>query len=112
LLSASWLQQGRHNDRPEEGRREAGEISLSTVSFVLNRKRRSAISRETRDRVWEDARALNCHVNAGARRLARGNTNLVGSIISEISNPFFPDVIKGFEMAAAEQEAWNFCLQH
>jgi len=80
---------------------ERAQVSMSTVSFVLNNKRLSSISPETAKRVWEAARELNYHVNAHARRLARGRSNSVGLIISEISNPFFPDLIKGFETAAS-----------
>jgi DNA-binding LacI/PurR family transcriptional regulator len=82
---------------------ERAGVSLSTVSFVLNGKRRNSISPATSKRVWDAAHELNYHVNAHARRLARGRSNSVGLIISEISNPFFPDVIKGFEAAAAER---------
>src|SRR3954470_13696550 len=78
-------------------------VSLSTVSFVLNKKRRKSISPETTKRVWDAAQALNYHVNIHARQLARGQSNFVGLIISEIANPFFPDVIKGFETAASER---------
>ena len=78
-------------------------VSLSTVSFVLNKKRSKSISPETSKRVWEAAHELNYHVNVHARRLAQGRSNSVGLIISEISNPFFPDVIKGFEAAASDR---------
>jgi DNA-binding LacI/PurR family transcriptional regulator len=82
---------------------ERARVSLSTVSLVLNKKRRKSISPGTSKRVWEAARDLNYHANAHARRLARGRSNSVGLIISEISNPFFPEVIKGFETAAAHR---------
>jgi DNA-binding LacI/PurR family transcriptional regulator len=78
-------------------------VSLSTVSFVLNKKRIKSISPETTKRVWASAQALNYHVNVHARRLARGKSNFVGLIISEIANPFFPEVLKGFEKAASER---------
>lgn len=78
-------------------------VSLSTVSFVLNKKRSKSISPETTKRVWASAQQLNYHVNVHARRLARGKSNFVGLIISEIANPFFPDVLKGFEKAASER---------
>ncbi|HZR58869.1 MAG TPA: LacI family DNA-binding transcriptional regulator [Terriglobales bacterium] len=80
---------------------ERAGVSLSTVSFVLNKKRSSSISPATTKRVWAAAQDLNYHVNVHARRLARGQSNYVGLIISEIANPFFPDVIKGFETAAS-----------
>jgi DNA-binding LacI/PurR family transcriptional regulator len=82
---------------------ERAGVSLSTVSFVLNKKRSKSISPETSKRVWAAAQELNYHVNVHARRLARGQSNFVGLIISEIANPFFPDVIRGFEAAASER---------
>jgi len=78
-------------------------VSLSTVSFVLNNKRSKSISPETTRRVWASAKKLNYHINVHARRLARGKSNFVGLIISEIANPFFPDVLRGFEKAASER---------
>jgi DNA-binding LacI/PurR family transcriptional regulator len=82
---------------------ERAGVSLSTVSFVLNKKRTKSISPETSRRVWAVAQELNYHVNVHARRLARGQSNFVGLIISEIANPFFPDVIRGFETAASDR---------
>ena len=82
---------------------ERAGVSLSTVSFVLNKKRGMSISPETSKRVWAVAQELNYHVNVHARRLARGQSNFVGLIISEIANPFFPDVIRGFETAASDR---------
>jgi len=82
---------------------ERAGVSLSTVSFVLNKKRGKSISPETAKRVRAAAQELNYHVNVHARRLARGQSTFVGLIISEIANPFFPDVIRGFETAASER---------
>jgi DNA-binding LacI/PurR family transcriptional regulator len=82
---------------------ERAGVSLSTVSFVLNKKRGQSISPETSKRVLAVAQELNYHVNVHARRLARGKSNFVGLIISEIANPFFPDVIRGFETAATNR---------
>jgi LacI family transcriptional regulator len=76
-------------------------VSTSTVSLVLNNSK--AISPEISQRVWEIARALDYHANPHARRLQRGQSTSVGLIISEIANPFFPEIIKGFEAAASAQ---------
>src|SRR6266436_6000380 len=38
--------------------------------------------------------------NVHARRLATGRSDLFGLIISEIANPYFPEIIKGFQAAA------------
>src|ERR1700682_225597 len=91
---------------------ERAGVSLSTGSFVLNKKRIKSISPETSRRVWAVAQELNYHVNVHARRLARGQSNLVGLIISEIANPFFPDVIRGFELAATQVKIVTGTSQH
>jgi hypothetical protein len=92
----------RPHDRPNERRSGAGRC-ISHHRVVLNKKRGKSISRETAKRVWRAARELNYHVDVHARRLARGQSNLVGLIISEIANLFFPDVIRGFELAATQR---------
>jgi LacI family transcriptional regulator len=91
---------------------ERAGVSLTTASFVVNKKRWKSISLETAKRVWQAARELNYHVNVHARRLARGQSNLVGLIISEIANPFFPDVIRGFELAATQVKIVTGTSQH
>lgn len=76
-------------------------VSITTVSHVLNRTRR--VSPETRQRVLEAIRELNYYKDAHARRLARGRSDFFGLIVSDIGNPFFPELIKAFENAALEK---------
>ncbi|MGH9453099.1 MAG: LacI family DNA-binding transcriptional regulator [Terriglobia bacterium] len=78
-------------------------VSLTTVSHVINRTHIRSISSGTRQRVLEAAKKLNYQPNVHARRLALRRSNTVGLIISEISNPFFADVIQSFEKAASER---------
>jgi len=80
---------------------KVAEVSKATVSRVLNKAR--YVDAETRKRVLEAARQLNYYQNLHARRLARGRSDLFGLVISEIANPFFPEVIRGFEAAALER---------
>jgi DNA-binding LacI/PurR family transcriptional regulator len=80
---------------------ERAGVSLSTVSHVLNKTRYTAP--ETESRVLQVVEELNFHVNAHARRLAMKQTDLVGLIVSEIANPFFPEIINGFQTAAWEE---------
>ncbi len=82
---------------------ERAGVSLTTVSHVLNRTHIRSISSGTRQRVLEAARKLHYQPNVHARRLALRRSNTVGLIISEISNPFFADVIQSFEKAATER---------
>ncbi len=55
---------------------------------------------ETRRKVLETIRELGYYANAHARRLARGSSDFLGLVISDIENPFFPEVIKSFENEA------------
>jgi LacI family transcriptional regulator len=76
-------------------------VAESTVSHVMNHTR--FVAPETRRKVLQAIRELNYHGNAHARRLARGRCDFLGLIISDIENPFFPGLIKGFESAALER---------
>lgn len=76
--------------------RKAG-VSVTTVSHVINETR--PVARETRDRVLQVIRELSYYKNASARLLVRGESDSFGLIISDIENPFFPELIKNFEQA-------------
>jgi len=77
--------------------RQAG-VSPATVSRVLNNTH--YISDETRNRVLHVVDELSYFKNVHARRLATGKSDLFGLVISDIANPFFPEVIRGFQTAA------------
>ncbi|MDX2152158.1 MAG: LacI family DNA-binding transcriptional regulator [Bryobacteraceae bacterium] len=81
-------------------------VSISTVSHVLNNTR--PVAKETRDRVLTIAREMNYYRNAFGRRLARGRADAVGLIISDIVNPFFPELIRHFETAAVGRNLDTF----
>jgi LacI family transcriptional regulator len=76
-------------------------VSAATVSRVLSK--RPYISVETVNRVLEAVDELHYHRNVHARRLATGKSDLFGLVISEIANPFFPELIRGFQSAAWDQ---------
>lgn len=73
-------------------------VSPATVSRVLNKTH--YISDETKKRVLEVVDELSYYKNVHARRLATGQSDLFGLVISEIANPYFPEVIRGFQAAA------------
>lgn len=75
-------------------------VSVTTVSHVLNKTPHRPVAPETRQRILDAVRDLNYHLDANARRLAQNRSNLFGLIVSEIANPFFPEVIRSFEDAA------------
>jgi len=75
-------------------------VSESTVSHVLNGTKK--VAEQTREKILAAIRELNYHRDSDARRLARGRSNFLGLIISDIENPFYPGLIKSFETAAIE----------
>jgi LacI family transcriptional regulator len=79
--------------------REAG-VSTATVSHVINRTK--YVTDETRARVLSAIERCEYHPNAHARSLASGRSNMIGLLVSDISNPFFPELIKSIETAAFE----------
>ncbi len=82
-------------------------VSKSTVSRVLNRS--NSVDPETRRRILETVQRLNYYPNASAQRLARGRSDFFGLLISDIENPVFPEMIKGFE-SAATAKGYNLFL--
>jgi LacI family transcriptional regulator len=81
--------------------REAG-VSTATVSHVVNKTR--FVSDAVRERVLEAIEACNYYPNAHARSLASGSSRTLGLIISDIANPFFPELVKAIEAAAFERD--------
>ncbi len=76
-------------------------VSITTVSHVLNETR--PVAKTTCARVLKAAASLHYYKNTSARLLVRGQSDLVGLIISDIENPFFPELIKSFEKACAAE---------
>jgi DNA-binding LacI/PurR family transcriptional regulator len=73
-------------------------VSPATVSRVLNKTH--YIAEETERRVLEVVGQMKYFKNVHARRLATGKSDLFGLVISEIANPYFPELIRGFQAAA------------
>jgi DNA-binding LacI/PurR family transcriptional regulator len=80
--------------------REAG-VSTATVSHVINNTR--FVSQEVRARVLEAVESCGYYPNAHARSLASGRSHILGLVVSDISNPFFPELVKSIEAAAFER---------
>ena len=70
-------------------------VSIATVSHVLNETR--GTRPETKARVLAAIEELGYSQNQAARNLARGRSSLLGLIISDIRNPFFPEITSGFQ---------------
>ena len=79
--------------------REA-KVSTATVSHVLNKT--GQVSGKTRRQVLSVVRRLGYFPNAHARNLAWRTSRTLGMIVSDIENPFFPEVINSFEARARQ----------
>jgi DNA-binding LacI/PurR family transcriptional regulator len=79
--------------------KEAG-VSTATVSNVLNRTGR--VGSKTRQLVLSAVKRLGYVPDVHARRLASNDRRTLGIIVSDIENPFFPEVIKSFEIRARQ----------
>lgn len=76
-------------------------VSTATVSRVLNDS--GMVRPATTERVRRAITELNYVRNPNARGLRLGRTHMFGLIVSDINNPFFPELIDAFEGMAAEQ---------
>ena len=76
-------------------------VSAATVSRVLNNSPK--VRPETTERVRKVIRELRYVPNNSARSLRMGRTQLLGLIVSDINNPFFPELIQAFEECARER---------
>jgi LacI family transcriptional regulator len=86
--------------------KEAG-VSTATVSNVLNKT--GKVGRSTHRAVLSAVRRLGYVPDLHARHLASRDRRTLGIIVSDIENPFFPEVIKGFE-ARAQQLGYDAIL--
>ncbi len=77
-------------------------VSQSTVSRVMNHDPR--ISEATRERVEAAMSRLGYRPNAAARTLITGRSHLIGLVVSNITNPFYPEMIESIVAAAAEHD--------
>jgi LacI family transcriptional regulator len=76
------------------------DVSIATVSAVINGT--AAVRPERKKRVLDAMAALNYFPDAIARGLKTGKTNALGVVVPDITNPFYPEVIRGVEDIARQ----------
>lgn len=76
----------------------AAGVSSATVSRVINNVPR--VAGHTRQRVLDAIEQLHYTPNFAGRMLATQRTHTLGLIITDITNPFYPAVVRGVEAAA------------
>jgi DNA-binding LacI/PurR family transcriptional regulator len=73
-------------------------VSIATVSRTINGA--PVVSERLAKRVWQAIEQLNYFPNTHARSLVSGRSRILGIIVENITNPFFPELIQNFEEIA------------
>lgn len=81
---------------------DACHVSKATVSRYLNSS--GYVSQEVAERIAAKIEALNYVPSETARSLSTKNSNVIGVVIPEISNPFFAEIFKGISDVAEGQD--------
>lgn len=76
-------------------------VSTATVSYVLNSSRN--MSDKTRKLVMDAVEQLNYKPDMIARSMTKNETMQLSLMINDITNPFFSEIVVGFETAAIEK---------
>lgn len=79
---------------------ERAGVSVGTVSNVMNRP--DKVSAATVERVQAAIAALGFIRNDAARQLRAGRSTTIGLVVLDVRNPFFTELARGAEDAAAE----------
>ena len=80
-------------------------VSRSTVSRAFTRP--DLLRPETVERVLAAAEDLSYVPNSVARALSTGHNGIIGLIVPDIANPFFPPLIRAAQAGADQQD---FCV--
>ncbi len=75
-------------------------VSIATVSRTINGS--PLVSDRLSKRVWQAIKQLNYFPNTHARTLVSGRSRLLGIIVENITNPFFPELVQSFEEIAVK----------
>lgn len=76
---------------------EAAGVHPGTVSRVLNQRTRHLVRDETALRVEQVAGEMGYEANQIARGLRMRQSNTVGVLIPDLTNPLFPPIVRGIE---------------
>ncbi len=75
-------------------------VSTATVSRAINHV--PTVDPQLAKRVWRVVDELGYYPNTQARALVSGRSRIFGLIVSEITNPFFPEIVQTFENLAVD----------
>jgi len=77
-------------------------VSTATVSRVLNKV--DTVDPRLARRVWAIVKEHGYYPNTQARALVSGRSKIFGLVVSEITNPFFPEIVQVFEDIAVQHQ--------
>src|SRR5438046_1578563 len=75
-------------------------VSTATVSRAINHI--PTVDPQLARRVWMVVDELGYYPNPQARALVSGKSRIFGLVVSEITNPFFPEIVQTFENLAVQ----------
>lgn len=77
-------------------------IHPSTVSRAFSRP--DLVKEDVRERILAKAAEVDYRPNKAARGLITGRTGMIGLLIPDIGNPFFPPLVRSIQSAAAQHD--------
>lgn len=82
-------------------------VSASTVSRAMARP--EVVNPQVRERILRTAEQMGHHINRAARGLATGRTGTIALLVPDITNPFFPPLVRSIQQAA-DRKGWSVLL--
>jgi len=79
----------------------AAGVSQAAVSMVLNKAETPSVPTATRERILKLAGKLGYQPNHTARILRSARTMMLACIVPDITNPFYPGLVRGLQTTAA-----------
>lgn len=79
---------------------KAAGVSRTTVSFVFNN--RGGVSEGVAKKVRKTAKELGYKPNRSASAIRTGKSHTIGLILPDLTNPYFPKLAQGAQLAASE----------
>jgi len=79
-------------------------VSPAIISRVINEDDTLSIRKETEERVRAAIKELGYRPNMMARALRVKETKVIAMVIADITNPYFPELVKGAQKAATERD--------
>src|SRR5205823_4391725 len=80
-------------------------VSTATVSRTINRH--PSVQPQLAKHLWRIIEVLGYFPSTEARALVSGRSRIFGLIVSEITNPFFPELVRVFEETALQNNYEN-----